>query len=164
MSSTSAGRPRGPRDAARGRTPAGPNSASQLEQKLNQLVAEVRLLEAYYQEVEIREQTASAALADTRSAQEAIGALSSSSESDVLVPIGGGVLLPAKAPPARKLIVNVGANVALEKSPDSAKVFLQNRQAELEKAVTALEQQRRELAARLDAGRAAIQQMAQQQQ
>jgi prefoldin alpha subunit len=155
-------RPRSQTASSRSKTTVGSDVPGQADQRFNQLVAEVRLLEAYYQEVELRQQTANAALVDARAAMEALSALSTSSESDLLVPIGGGILLPAKAVPLKKIIVNVGANVAIEKTPDSARTFLQNRQSELEKALTALEQQRRELAARLEASRQALQQMAQQ--
>jgi prefoldin alpha subunit len=134
----------------------------QAEQRLNQLVTEIRLLEAYYQEVELRQQTVSAALSDTRAASESLNALSLSDERELLIPVGGGILLPVKAPPLKKLIVNVGAGVAVEKTPDSAKLFLQEREKELEKTATGLEQQRREIGARLEAGRAALQQLARQ--
>ncbi len=134
----------------------------QAEQKLNQLVAELRVLEAYYQEIELRRQSASAALLDSRSATEALNVLSTSSPNEMLVPIGGGLLLTVTAPPARKFIVNIGAGVATEKSFDSAKIFLHSRESELEKAVTNLEQQRREVGSRLEAGRSALNQMSQQ--
>lgn len=135
---------------------------AQAEQRLNQLVAEVRVLEAYYQEIELRRQSASAALLDTRAANEALSVLSSSAENELLVPIGGGLLLPATAPHAKRFIVNIGAGVAIEKTTDSAKIFLQSRESELEKAVGALEQQRREVGSRLQTGRSAIEQITQQ--
>jgi prefoldin alpha subunit len=140
------------------------STENQLEQQINQLVGELRVLEAYFQEIEIRRQTASAALLDTRAASEALGAMSATSDNELLVPIGGGLLLPVNSGPVKKFVVNIGAGAAVEKSPDSAKIFLQSREKELEKAVTTLEQQRTEVSSRLEAGRAALQQISQRQQ
>jgi prefoldin alpha subunit len=132
----------------------------QIQQQFNQLVAEVRLLESYYQEVLGRQQSVSAALIDTRAALEALDSLSLSENSSLLVPIGGGTLIPVEAPPIKNLVVSVGAGVAIEKDRDSAKSFLSARKSELEKAVSSLEQQRKEIGSRLEVGRATIQRIA----
>ena len=58
---------------------------------------------------------------------------------------------------AKTLILSVGAGVAVEKDLNSCKAFLQAREKELEKAISALEQQRREIGSRLDSGRAVLQ-------
>ncbi|HZW55148.1 MAG TPA: prefoldin subunit alpha [Nitrososphaerales archaeon] len=132
---------------------------AQAEQQLNQLVGELRLLEAYHQEILSREQAASAALSDTRSALEALSGLVQNPKSEVLLPIGGGLLLSAKDLEVRKLIVSVGAGVAIERDIESAKLFLQAREKELDKAISTLDQQRREISSRLESGRAALQQL-----
>jgi prefoldin alpha subunit len=132
----------------------------QLQQQFNQLVAEVRLLEAYYQEIITRQQSASAGLIDTRAALEALEGLSKSENNEVLVPIGGGSLIPVTAPPIERLVISVGAGIAIEKSETDAKSFLTKRRQELEKAVTSLEQQRKEIGSRLEVGRATLQRIA----
>ena len=129
----------------------------QIQEQFNQLVAEVRLLEAYYQEVTNRQQTVSGALLDTRAALETLDVLSKSEKSDLLVPVGAGTLIFATAEPLDKIIVSVGAGVAIEKSRESAKSFLQARRQDLEKANTSLEAQRKEIGSRLEVGRATIQ-------
>jgi prefoldin alpha subunit len=129
----------------------------QIQEQFNQLVAEVRLLEAYYQEVVNRQQNVSAALLDTRAALEALDVLSKSEKNDLLVPVGAGTLIFANAESLDRIIVSVGAGVAIEKSLESAKSFLQIRRLELEKAITSLEAQRKEIGSRLDVGRATIQ-------
>ncbi len=138
-----------------------PETQAQVEERVNQLVAELRVLEAYYQEIDVRRQTASAALLDTRAASEALNAMSATSDNDLLIPIGGGMLIPVTSGPLKRFVVNVGAGIAIEKNADSAKIFLQSRESELEKAVTALEQQRMEVGSRLEAGRSALQQLTQ---
>ncbi len=115
------------------------------------------MLEAYYQEVVNRQQTVSSALLDTRAALEALEVLSKSGNSELLVPVGGGTLIFATAGSLDKLIVSVGAGVAIEKNLESARSFLQVRRQDLEKAINSLESQRKEIGSRLNVGRATIQ-------
>ncbi len=162
MSSPSASRsPRRP-SASLGAPVQASDQAKQQEvqQQFNNLVAEVRLLESYYQEVVGRQQQVSGALIDTRAALEALEALPLADSADLLIPIGGGTLIPVQAPPIKNVVVSVGAGVAIEKNRDSAKEYLQARRSELEKAVTNLEQQRKEIGSRLEVGRATIQRIA----
>ena len=67
----------------------------QAEQRLNQLVSEIRLLEQYYNEITQKIQNASAEYTDMRSAIQSIEALAKNANGDFLIPIGGGLLLPA---------------------------------------------------------------------
>jgi prefoldin alpha subunit len=117
------------------------------------------MLEAYYGEIVARIQTASAGLSDIRGAIQALDALSKNQKGEFLLPIGGGVLLPLGNVEASKLIVSVGAGVAVEKNLDSARTYLQAREKELQNALSALEQQRREIGSRLETGRSILQQL-----
>ena len=132
-------------------------TAEQAEQQLNQLVSEIRILESYYNEIMTRMQTASSALSDMRSAVQSIDGLAQNSNGDFLLPIGSGLLLPASKLDSKKLILSVGAGVAIEKDFDSAKAFLIAREKELDIAINSLEQQRREVSSRLDAGKDLLQ-------
>jgi prefoldin alpha subunit len=146
-----------PRTPVSAEAPISPQDQHQIQEQFNQLVAEVRLLEAYYQEVTNRQQSVSAALLDARAALEALDTLSKSQKNELLVPVGAGTLIFATAESLDRIIVSVGAGVAIEKSPESAKNFLQARRQDLEKAVTSLESQRKEIGSRLEVGRATIQ-------
>ncbi|MCL4518729.1 MAG: prefoldin subunit alpha [Thaumarchaeota archaeon] len=132
---------------------------AQAEQQLNQLLAEVRMLETYYNEAVARVQTASTALNDTRSAIDAINGISTDPQNEFLVPIGGGLLLPVKDLGATRIVLSVGAGVAIEKDLVSAKSYLQIREKELEKALSSLDQQRREIGSRLEQDRSILQQV-----
>jgi len=132
---------------------------AQAEQQLERLVNEVRLLESYYQEVTVREQSASNALTETRSALEAIDGLTNAPKSEVLLPIGAGILLPLKDVETRRYLVSVGAGVAIEKNVESVRTFLEERKKEVQSAVSALAQQRREIGSRLEAGKNALRQI-----
>jgi prefoldin alpha subunit len=140
------------------RQPSEAELEAQAEQQLNQLLTEIRMLESYYQEALARVQAASTALSDSRSAIEAINAMIADPKNEFLLPIGGGLLMPVKDLGVTKLLLSVGAGVVVEKDLDSAKAFLQTRQKELEKALTSLEQQRREIGTRLDQDRAVLRQ------
>ena len=169
MSSGSIGNSQAPRSRQPRSAPATQKGESalseqQIQEQFNQLVGEVRLLEAYYQEVVTRQQNASAALVDTRAALEAIDTISKSDSNDLLVPIGGGTLMYANSSNLDRLIVSIGAGVAIEKNRESAKTFLQSRRQELERAVSSLESQRKEIGSRLEVGRATIQRIAGTQQ
>ncbi|HKW05447.1 MAG TPA: prefoldin subunit alpha [Nitrososphaerales archaeon] len=131
------------------------------QEKLDQLVQEVQILEAYYQEIEGRQQALSAAIIEARAALDALDTLSKSEKTELLVPIGGGTLLPVEAPPLQKLVLSVGAGVAVEKDVTAAKSFLTIRMQEQEKGLTALELQRKEIGSRLQAQRNALQKLAQ---
>lgn len=131
----------------------------QAERQLNQLITEIQTLEAYYNDILARIQAASAGLSDFRAAIHAVDTLMQSQKSDLLLPIGGGLLLPVNDVETKKLILSVGAGVAIEKDLDSSKVFLQAREKELERAATALEQQRRDISSRLDQSKAVLQRL-----
>jgi prefoldin alpha subunit len=140
------------------------NSSNQLteeqaERQLNQLVSEIQTLEAYYNDILSRIQAASAGLSDFRAAIQAVDALAQSSQSDLLIPIGGGLLLPVSNVEAKRLVLSVGAGIAIEKDLDSSKAFLQAREKELERAASTLEQQRREIGSRLESSRAVLQRL-----
>jgi prefoldin alpha subunit len=132
-------------------------SDQKLQEQFNQLLQEVRILEAYYQEITSRQQTVSAALVETRAASEAINSLTKSESNELLIPVGAGTLIYASTTGLKRAIVSVGAGVAIEKDVEAAKAFLQARRQDLEKAMTSLEGQRKEIGTRLDAGRATIQ-------
>ncbi|HYB03945.1 MAG TPA: hypothetical protein VED17_05765, partial [Nitrososphaerales archaeon] len=100
----------------------------QAERQLNQLVTEIQTLEAYYNDIVSRIQAASAGLSDFRAAIQAVDVLMQSSKNDLLIPIGGGLLLPVSDVEGKRLILSVGAGVAIEKDLDSSKVFLQARE------------------------------------
>jgi prefoldin alpha subunit len=131
----------------------------QAERQLNQLVNEIQTLEAYYNDILSRIQAASAGLSDFRAALLAVDSFMQSSKSDLLIPIGGGLLLPVSEVEGKRLIVSVGAGIAIEKDLDSTKTFLQAREKELERAATALEQQRREIGSRLESSRSVLQRL-----
>lgn len=140
-------------------TPTGQLTEEQAEQQLNQLLNEIRMLETYYNEIVSRIQVASSGLSEARSAIQALDGLDQNPNAEILVPIGGGLLLPTTNKEVKKIVLSVGAGVAIEKDYNSAKVFLQAHEKDLEKAINSLEQQRRDIGSRLETGKSILQRL-----
>lgn len=126
------------------------------EERLQRLVTNARLLESYLNEVSARQSMVARAILESNAALEAIKGFSSQGNSDLLVPIGGGLFLKALAPPPDVVIVNVGADVAVEKTREEAIAYMEERVKDLEKATSVLESQKAELTSRVNSERAAI--------
>ena len=126
------------------------------QERLQSLVLELRVLEGYLKEIDVRESVVARAIIESRSALEAIKGFSSSSSSEVLMPIGGGVFLEASAPPLDKLIINVGAGVVIEKTKQETVDFLEERIKEFESAIQNFEVQKSDLASKINENRVTI--------
>jgi prefoldin alpha subunit len=86
-----------------------------------------------------------------------VNGLSASPSEEVLIPVGGGVLLRASPPKTDKVLLNIGANVVLEKTREEAVKFIESRVGELEGDIEAVASQRSQIAQRLDSDRRALQ-------
>ena len=75
-----------------------------------------------------------------------------------------GTYLPTKILPSQKIILNVGAGVAIEKDFQSAMNYLEARIKELEVALQDNAAKKQDAAARLEQGRAQINQLMQSTQ
>lgn len=126
------------------------------EEKLQAAIAELRILEAYYNEATARESLVTKAVLENRAAIESVKGLPVDAESELLVPIGGGLLIHSKAQPVQKLIVSVGADVAVEKTREEALAFLEQRLGDLEKGAVTLAGQRSDLARKIASAREQI--------
>ncbi len=71
----------------------------------------------------------------------------------LFVPIGGGSYVKAKLETSKKVVVGIGADVAVEKTVKEAKVELEARIAELERTREALGQQFNQVVGRIQENR-----------
>ncbi|MDI6718464.1 MAG: prefoldin subunit alpha [Methanomicrobiales archaeon] len=69
---------------------------------------------------------------ESAAAIEALQSLKEQGGGVVLLPLGGGVTLRVRVEQPDKVLVNIGADVVVEKTNDDARVFLQDRATELE--------------------------------
>lgn len=83
-------------------------------------------------------------------------------ESEMIAPIGGGIHMPVTYKPDKKIIVAVGAGVAVEKSKDETANFLDERIKELERALEQVVKQREETVRRINMIKNQLGQLSQQ--
>ena len=130
-----------------------------IEQKINELVQQSRVYEAYLNDVMTRQVTVARMLEEARLASTTIQATSADSEMESLMPVGIGVHIKATVPPVKKVLINLGAGVAIEKSRESALNFVEARIKEFEMAARQLESRRAELAMRMEQVQEQVNQM-----
>ena len=112
------------------------------EEVFRRLVVELRMLEGTAEALQSRVNLVNAALTELRvSSMTLEGLEKEKKQAQLFVPIGGGSYIKAKLESADKVIVGIGANVALERTMKEAKENLENRISELEKTRTSLGQQ-----------------------
>ena len=130
-----------------------------MEQRINEMVQQSRVLEAYMNDIMTRQVTVTKLMEEARMASTSIQGISQDSEVESLMPIGIGVYVKTSVPPVKKLVVTLGAGVALEKSREDALNYVEARIKEYEVAARQLEAQRQEIAMRMEQMQAHINQM-----
>lgn len=130
-----------------------------VEQRINEMVQQSRMFEAYMNDVMTRQVTVTRLMEEARLASTTIQNITSESEIESLMPVGSGVYVKTMVPPIKKLMVNLGAGVAVEKSREDALNYVESRIKEYEVAARQLEAQRQELAMRMDQLQSQINQM-----
>jgi len=103
---------------------------------------ESRLLEETVNELQSRINLTNSALTELRvSSMTLEGLEEEKKDAQLFVPIGGGSYVKAKLETANKVVVGIGADVAVERTLKEAKEELETRIAELEKTRETLVQQ-----------------------
>jgi prefoldin alpha subunit len=132
-----------------------------IEQRINELVQQSRILEAYMNDIMTRQVTLSKLMEEAHLASNTIQTITSESDVESLMPIGIGVYVKTMVPPMKKLLINLDAGVAIEKSREDALNYVETRIKEYEVAARQLEAQRQEIAMRINQLQAQINQMVQ---
>jgi prefoldin alpha subunit len=130
-----------------------------MEQRINEMVQQSRVLEAYMNDVMTRQLTISKLTEEARLASTTIQNIASESEVESLMPVGVGVYVKTMVPPMKKVLVTLGAGVALEKNREDALNYVESRIKEYEVAARQLEAQRHEIAMRMEQVQGQINQM-----
>ena len=120
-----------------------------MEQTVNDLVQESKLLEAYYNDVIAKESVLHRLYEESHNSFEALRSLSSESETISLVPLGIGVYVKSLIHPIEKVLVNIGAGVVVEKKKDDAVNFIEQRIKEFELATKQLSTQKQQISQRM---------------
>src|SRR5581483_12244175 len=91
-----------------------------IEQKINELAEQSRVLEAYMNDILSREATVTRLIGEARLASTAIQNLVGGSDTEALTPVGIGVYIKTVVPPVKKLLINLGAGVTIEKTREDS--------------------------------------------
>ncbi|MBD0299453.1 MAG: prefoldin subunit alpha, partial [Nitrososphaera sp.] len=110
-----------------------------MEQRINELVQQSRILEAYMNDIMTRQVTVSKLMEEAHLASNTIQSIISESDVESLMPIGIGVYVKTTVPPIKKLLINLDAGVAIEKSREDALNYVETRIKEYEVAARQLE-------------------------
>jgi len=132
-----------------------------MEQRINELVQQSRILEAYMNDIMTRQVTVSKLMEEAHLASNTIQNITSESDVESLMPIGIGVYVKTTVAPIKKLLINLDAGVAIEKSREDALNYVETRIKEYEVAARQLEAQRQEIAMRINQLQSQINQMIQ---
>ncbi len=131
------------------------------EAQAEQLMQQMQMLETYFSDLSQREATFLNILREATASIESIKALGQKSESQTLVPIGMGTYIPTKISANSKIVINIGAGVAVEKDFPSAINYLEARIKEVEVALQDTASKKQDAAGRLEQGKAQINQLMQ---
>lgn len=120
-----------------------------VEQRINELVQQSRILEAYMNDIVAKESTAMRLIEEARLASSAMNNLTAGDQSESLVPVGIGVYVRALIPPVDRLLVNVGAGISIEKNKQDTQNYIESRIKEFETASRQLAGQKQQIELRM---------------
>ncbi len=124
------------------------------QETFRRLAVESRFLEEAATELQSRINMINAALAELRvSSMTLEGLEKEKKDAQLFVPIGGGSYVKARLETAKKVVVGIGADVAVERTVKEAKKELEARIGELEKTRDALGQQFNQVLERIQENR-----------
>lgn len=124
------------------------------------MALESRYLEETVNEIQSRINMTNSAITELRVSNMTLEGLETEKkDTQLFVPIGGGSYIKAKLETANKVVVGIGADVAVEKTLKEAKEELKTRIAELENTREALGQQFSQVAERIQGNRAQIEEI-----
>ncbi len=130
------------------------------EETFRRLAVELRILEGTAEALQSRIGFVNAALTELRVADMTLEGLGKEKkDASLFVPIGGGSYVKAKLESTDKMIVGIGANVAVERTVKVAKESMGNRIADLEKTRTSLHQQITQVIGRIQNNRSQLQEL-----
>ena len=135
--------------------------AASVEQKINELVQQSRVLEAYMNDNISREATVTRLLEEARLASNAIQNVPNDSEVESFMPVGIGVYIKALVPPVKKLLINIGADVTIEKSKEETINYIESKIKEFEVALRQLVSQKEQISMRMEQIQGQVNQMLQ---
>ena len=129
------------------------------EEQAQQLLYQMQMLEGYLSELSQKEATIVSVIREASSAIQSLKTIDTRTDNETLVPVGLGTFIKTKTVPNEKLILNIGAGIAIEKDKDSAINFLELRLKEMQVALQETSNQKQQISASLEQGKQQMEQM-----
>ena len=129
------------------------------EEQAQQLLYQMQMLEGHLSDLTQREGTIMSIIREASSAIQSLKTIDTKTDNETLVPVGLGTFIKTKTVPNEKLILNIGAGVAIEKDKDSAINFLELRLKEMQVALQETSNQKQQISASLEQGKQQMEQM-----
>jgi len=123
------------------------------EEKAQQLLYQMQMLETYLADLTQKESTLFNILREAASAIESIKTINEKPESETLIPMGMGTFMKAKITNKDKVILNVGSGTAIEKDRDSTINYIESRIKEMEVALKDNAAQKQQVVGSLQQGK-----------
>ena len=129
------------------------------EEQAQQLLYQMQMMEGYLSELTQKEGTIMSIIREASSAIQSLKTIDTKTDDETLVPVGLGTFVKTKVVPNEKLILNIGAGIAVEKDKDSAINFLELRLKEMQVALQETSNQKQQISASLEQGKQQMEQM-----
>ena len=129
------------------------------EEQAQQLLYQMQMMEGYLSELSQKEATIVSVIREASSAIQSLKTIDTKTDNETLVPVGLGTFIKTKVVPNEKLILNIGAGIAIEKDKDSAINFLELRLKEMQVALQETSNQKQQISANLEQGKQQMEQM-----
>ena len=129
------------------------------EEQTQQLLYQMQMLEGYFSELTQKEEAIISVIREASSAVVSLKAIDNKTDSETLVPMGLGTFVKTKLIPNQKLILNVGAGIAIEKDQNYAINFLESRLKEFQVALQDIDGQKQQVSASLEQGKQQMNQL-----
>ncbi len=123
-----------------------------MEEHLQNILVQIKTLEAYLNDLTLREASIIRLIEEGRLASDALRGLGSNNL-NTFVPIGMGVYVQSNINSDAKFLINIGAGISIEKDREYAISFIDNRLRELESALNNISMQKRDIEAKLEQAR-----------
>jgi prefoldin alpha subunit len=138
-------------------------SAQKQEEFISQLATEIRILEGSVAALQSRLDIVRTAINEVTLAHATLEGLTKVQEGDdALVPVGAGSFVRVKIADSKKLVMGIGARIAMEKDVTSSIDDLKSRILDLEKARNSIQQQLDQTIARYEQDRESLNELLQQ--
>lgn len=127
-----------------------PSQREVVEQKVAEMVQQSKILETYLNDILTRESALTRLIGEAQLASEGLQALSSEDNADAMIPLGIGVYVRSTIGAVKKLLVNIGASVTVEKSRNDTINYIESKIKGFELALRQLSGQRDQITSRLN--------------